>query len=185
MLQAQYASNDPGYLGCKNKECKQRDSRGKCTVKTCSATLQFHVINIRTDIEFVFFAGGFITPCILKRTTPTSFANPKKPLYAHLSSIDSTGNSVRHSQLHFMLFFSFWFISIHFLIRKMQIRVTWVSGDKSPQKVQYGNGKSQTSAVTTFSQDDMCSKYISLLYLLHIAVWKILIRIKLFKLFSW
>ncbi|KAK1360460.1 Purple acid phosphatase [Heracleum sosnowskyi] len=129
-VKAQYASSDPGYLGCKNHECKQRDSRGKCAVKTCTATLQFHVINIRTDIEFVFFAGGFITPCILKRTTPTSFANPKKPLYGHLSSIDSTGNSMR---------------------------VTWVSGDDSPQQVQYGNGKSQTSVVTTFSQADMCS----------------------------
>uniref|UniRef100_A0A164VFR4 Purple acid phosphatase n=1 Tax=Daucus carota subsp. sativus TaxID=79200 RepID=A0A164VFR4_DAUCS len=127
---AQYASSDPGYLACKNQECQQRNARGDCVVKTCSATLQFHVINIRTDIEFVFFAGGFITPCILKRTTPTSFANPKKPLYGHLSSIDSTGNSMR---------------------------VTWVSGDKTPQKVQYGNGKSQTSVVTTFSQADMCS----------------------------
>ncbi|WOH04412.1 hypothetical protein DCAR_0623821 [Daucus carota subsp. sativus] len=129
-VKAQYASSDPGYLACKNQECQQRNARGDCVVKTCSATLQFHVINIRTDIEFVFFAGGFITPCILKRTTPTSFANPKKPLYGHLSSIDSTGNSMR---------------------------VTWVSGDKTPQKVQYGNGKSQTSVVTTFSQADMCS----------------------------
>ncbi|KAK1385438.1 hypothetical protein POM88_023173 [Heracleum sosnowskyi] len=96
----------------------------------CNASLQFHVINIRTDIEFVFFSGGFVTPCILKRSTPRAFANPNTPLYGHLSSIDSTGNSMR---------------------------VTWVSGDKSPQQVQYGNGKSETSTVTTFSQDDMCS----------------------------
>lgn len=129
-VKAQYASSDPGYLGCKNKECKHRNRRGACVVKTCSATLEFHVINIRTDIEFVFFAGGFVTPCILKRTMPRSFANPKKPLYGHLSSIDSTGSSMR---------------------------VTWVSGDNSPQQVQYGNGKSQTSVVTTFSQADMCS----------------------------
>ncbi|KAK1370470.1 Purple acid phosphatase [Heracleum sosnowskyi] len=129
-VKAQYVSSDPDYLGCKKKECKKRDKGGACVVTTCSASLQFHVINIRTDIEFVFFSGGFVTPCILKRSTPRAFANPNTPLYGHLSSIDSTGNSMR---------------------------VTWVSGDKSPQQVQYGNGKSETSTVTTFSQDDMCS----------------------------
>uniref|UniRef100_A0A166HZH3 Purple acid phosphatase n=1 Tax=Daucus carota subsp. sativus TaxID=79200 RepID=A0A166HZH3_DAUCS len=128
-VKAQYVSSDPGYLGCKKKECKKRDKGGACVVTTCSASLKFHVINIRTDIEFVFFSGGFLTPCILKRSTPRPFANPKIPLYGHLSSIDSTGNSMR---------------------------VTWVSGDNSPQQVQYGNGKSQISTVTTFSQDDMC-----------------------------
>lgn len=40
----------------------------------------------------------------------------------------------------------------------VQMRLTWVSGDKKPQQVQYGDGKSQTSAVTTFSQDDMHSE---------------------------
>ncbi|ONK78435.1 uncharacterized protein A4U43_C02F18730 [Asparagus officinalis] len=39
----------------------------------------------------------------------------------------------------------------------VKMRLTWVSGDKSPQKVQYGDGKSETSAVTTFTQNDMCS----------------------------
>ena len=38
------------------------------------------------------------------------------------------------------------------------MRLTWVSGDKEPQQVQYENGKTVTSTVTTFSQDDMCSK---------------------------
>lgn len=88
-------SSDPDYLGCKKKECKKYDKGGVCVVTTCSASLEFHVINIRTDIEFVFFAGGFETPCVLKRSDPISFANPKKPLYGHLSSIDSTGQSVR------------------------------------------------------------------------------------------
>ncbi|KAK9283452.1 hypothetical protein L1049_011696 [Liquidambar formosana] len=37
------------------------------------------------------------------------------------------------------------------------MRLTWVSGDKEPQQVQYGDGKSQASEVTTFSQDNMCS----------------------------
>jgi hypothetical protein len=40
----------------------------------------------------------------------------------------------------------------------IQMRITWVSGDKAPQQVQYGNGKMQRSEVTTFSQDDMKSE---------------------------
>lgn len=40
----------------------------------------------------------------------------------------------------------------------LQMRVTWVSGDKEAQQVQYGNGSSQKSQVTTFSQHDMCSE---------------------------
>ncbi|GJU39473.1 hypothetical protein Tco_1192430 [Tanacetum coccineum] len=39
---AQYVNNDPGYIGCKKKECKKYDQEGKCLVKTCSAS----VINI-------------------------------------------------------------------------------------------------------------------------------------------
>ena len=38
------------------------------------------------------------------------------------------------------------------------MRLTWVSGDKEPQQVQYGDRKRQTSEVTTFTQDDMCSE---------------------------
>ncbi|KAI3770466.1 hypothetical protein L6452_01600 [Arctium lappa] len=37
------------------------------------------------------------------------------------------------------------------------IRLTWISGDKNPQQVQYGDGKSQASQVSTFTQNDMCS----------------------------
>ncbi|KAK7312124.1 hypothetical protein VNO77_35740 [Canavalia gladiata] len=102
----------------------------KCTNNKCSGTIQFHVVNIRTDIEFVFFSGGFLQPCIRGRSGPFSFANPKSPLYGHLSSMDSTGTS---------------------------LKLTWVSGDKEPQQVQYGKGKTATSTVTTFSQSDMCS----------------------------
>ncbi|XP_059434869.1 probable inactive purple acid phosphatase 27 [Corylus avellana] len=128
-VKAQYMSNDPDYINCTKKECKEYDN-GSCVVTNCSGSLRFHVINIRTDIEFVFFAGGFDTPCVLTRSNPVNFSNPKQPLYGHLSSIDSTGTSMR---------------------------VTWVSGDKAPQQVQYGDGKMQTSEVTTFSQDDMIS----------------------------
>ena len=91
-------SNDPDYKSCKKKECKKYEN-GKCVVTTCAGSLTFHAINIRTDIEFVFFAGGFKTPCILTRSTPVSFASPEKPLYGHLSSIDSTGTSVRKTYL--------------------------------------------------------------------------------------
>jgi hypothetical protein len=128
-VKAQYVSNDPDYLNCTKSECKKY-IEGKCVVTTCSGTLKFHVINIRTDIEFIFFGGGFITPCILIRSDPIGFTNPNKPLYGHLSSIDSTSTS---------------------------IRLTWISGNKNPQQVQYGDGKTQVSKVSSFSQDDMCN----------------------------
>jgi hypothetical protein len=86
-------SNDPDYVNCTKKECKEYDN-GSCVVTTCSGSLRFHVINIRIDIEFVFFAGGFDTLCVLTRSNPVNFANPKQPLYGHLSSIDSIGTSV-------------------------------------------------------------------------------------------
>ncbi|XP_048330082.2 probable inactive purple acid phosphatase 27 [Ziziphus jujuba] len=129
-VKAIYLSKDPGYLNCTKTECKKHNKDGKCEVKTCTGSLQFHVINIRTDIEFVFFGGGFETPCIFSRTKPINFDNPNKPLYGHLSSIDSTGTSMR---------------------------LTWVSGDKKPQKVEYTDGKSKLSEVSTFSQHNMCS----------------------------
>ncbi|KAL0007066.1 hypothetical protein SO802_008568 [Lithocarpus litseifolius] len=128
-VKAQYVKNDPDYLNCTKKEC-QESVLGKCVVATCSGSLTFHVINIRTNIEFVFFAGGFDTPCILTRSNPLDFTNPNMPLFGHLSSIDSTGKSMR---------------------------LTWVSGDEKPQQVQYGDGMSQNSVFTTFTQDDMCS----------------------------
>ncbi|XP_077219257.1 nucleotide pyrophosphatase/phosphodiesterase-like [Tasmannia lanceolata] len=127
-VKAQFLSTDPDYLGCKKHECKKQ-AKGVCLVRTCSASLTFHVINIRTDIEFVFFAGGFDTPCLLNRSDPITFANPQMPLYGHLSSVDSSGESMR---------------------------LTWVSGDATPQQIQYGDGKSETSQVSTFTQKDMC-----------------------------
>ncbi|XP_009765790.1 probable inactive purple acid phosphatase 27 [Nicotiana sylvestris] len=130
-VKAQYLSKDPGYLRCKKKECKKY-VKGSCVERSCSASLSFHVVNFRTDIEFVLFAGGFATPCILKTSNKLSFTNPKQPLHAHLSTIDSTGTSMR---------------------------VTWVSGDRAPQQLQYGNGKSVPSKVSTFTQKDMCSAF--------------------------
>ncbi|XP_042479945.1 probable inactive purple acid phosphatase 27, partial [Macadamia integrifolia] len=128
-VKAQYLHNDPHFLSCNKTKCEE-SINGFCVVRTCSGSLTFHVINIRTDIEFVFFTGGFDTPCILRRTHPVKFSNPNAPLYGHLSSVDSTGESMR---------------------------LTWVSGDHNPQQVQFGNGYSQTSEVTTFTQNDMCS----------------------------
>lgn len=43
------------------------------------------------------------------------------------------------------------------------MRLTWVSGDKEPQQVQYKDGKTKLSEVTTFSRDNMCSKFLNLL----------------------
>lgn len=87
-------SNDPDYLSCKKQECKKYDKNGKCVRRTCSAMLSFHVVNIRTEIEFVAFGGGFENPCVIKRSNSIGFANPNMPLYGHVSSIDSTSTSV-------------------------------------------------------------------------------------------
>ena len=156
-MQAQFVSNDPDYLSCKKQECKKYEN-GKCVAVTCAGSLTFHAINIRTDIEFVFFAGGFQTPCILTRSNPVSFASPEKPLYGHISSIDSTGTSVSS---HFHTMIKYWMCSFVFHLSKrywlLQMRLTWVSGDKEPQQVQY-EGKSEGSEVVTFTQDDMCGK---------------------------
>ncbi|KAL1125009.1 hypothetical protein V6Z11_A13G014100 [Gossypium hirsutum] len=133
-VKAKYVTSDPSYLSCKNQKCQKYGNNGDCEVRTCAGSLSFHVVNIRTNIEFVFFAGGFSTPCILTKTdVPLKFSNPNSPLHGHLSSIDSTATSMR---------------------------LTWVSGDKEPQQVQYGDGKSQTSEVTTFSAADMCSSIV-------------------------
>ncbi|KAB1223680.1 putative inactive purple acid phosphatase 1 [Morella rubra] len=129
-VKAQYVSNDPNYLSCTNTQCQVYHLFGNCIVTTCNGTITFQVVNRRTDIEFVFSAGGFDTPCILARSSPLAFANPNMPLNGHLSSIDSSGASMR---------------------------LTWVSGNGAPQQVQYGNGMSQTSVVSTFTQADMCS----------------------------
>lgn len=40
-----------------------------------------------------------------------------------------------------------------------QMRLTWVSGNNAPQQVQYGDGSSETSQVSTFTRDDMCSEF--------------------------
>ncbi|KAG2601346.1 hypothetical protein PVAP13_5KG584000 [Panicum virgatum] len=124
-VKAQYLTTDPGYLGCNNAACQKRGgASGACRVRTCAATLAFHVVNFRSDVEFVLFSGGFGTPCVLKRSGALRFANPASPLYGHLSSTDSTATSMR---------------------------LTWVSGDGRPQQVQYGAGKSAASQVATFT----------------------------------
>ncbi|XP_051226314.1 probable inactive purple acid phosphatase 27 [Lolium perenne] len=130
-VKAQLVKSDPNYLGCRKAACQKRDGSGACEVRTCSATLTFHVVNFRTDVEFVFFSDGFQTPCVLKRSGVLRFANPAKPLHGHLSSTDSTATSMK---------------------------LTWVSGDGRPQQVQYAGGsRSAASEVTTFTQKDMCS----------------------------
>lgn len=135
-VKAQYLSHDPDYLSCENSKClvHNRKKKGVCDVKTCTASLTFHIVNIRTEIEFVLFTSGFENPCWLKSSGPLGFANPKAPLYGHLSSMDSTATSMK---------------------------LRWISGDKKPQQVQYGAGNnSQTSQVATFTQDEMCSNLI-------------------------
>ncbi|KAK8950263.1 putative inactive purple acid phosphatase 24 [Platanthera guangdongensis] len=129
-VKAQYMNTDPSYLSCHKNACMEYGEDNKCLVQTCSGSVTFHFVNIRTDLEFVFFAGGFDAPCILKRSPPIAFANPSQPLHGHLSTVDSTGTNMK---------------------------LTWVSGDGSAQQVQYADGRNSTSLVTTFTQHDMCS----------------------------
>uniref|UniRef100_A0A7N0VLU7 Purple acid phosphatase Fn3-like domain-containing protein n=1 Tax=Kalanchoe fedtschenkoi TaxID=63787 RepID=A0A7N0VLU7_KALFE len=98
-IKAQFLSSDPDYLGCKKKECttayqKDINNTNVGCIKTCGATLSFHVVNIRTDIQFILFSGGFETPCVRSRASSVGFANPKMPLHGHLSSVDSAATSV-------------------------------------------------------------------------------------------
>ncbi|CAN1344540.1 Probable inactive purple acid phosphatase 27 [Linum perenne] len=93
-VKGQFLNNDPDYLACKNKECHKYNGN-QCQASTCLGTLTFHVINFRTDVEFVFLTGGFNVPCVFARSAPLKFANPNQPLYSHLSTIDSSGTS-RH-----------------------------------------------------------------------------------------
>ncbi|CAN0917162.1 Probable inactive purple acid phosphatase 27 [Linum grandiflorum] len=127
--EGQLVSSDGEYLGCKKKQC-QKSNGTICSVSTCNATITFHVVNFRTDVEFVFFTGGFDAPCILSRSGPFKFANPNQPLYSHISSVDSSATSMK---------------------------VTWVSGSDESQQVKYGDGHTINSVPTTFTQDDMCS----------------------------
>ncbi|CAI0560318.1 unnamed protein product [Linum tenue] len=128
-VKGQWVSHDPDYLGCKKEQC-QKWNGPVCDVSTCNGTITFHVVNFRTDVEFVFFTGGFDAPCILARSGPLKFANPNQPLYAHISSIDSSGTSMK---------------------------VTWVSGSEESQVVQYGDGQATESEATIFTRDDMCT----------------------------
>ncbi|KAE8648458.1 hypothetical protein Csa_008180, partial [Cucumis sativus] len=92
-VKAAYLSSDPDYLPCKKKGCVVPPVGDKCEEPTCIATLSFHIINFRTDVEFFLFDGGFLTPCLLYKSKTLSFQNPNAPLYGHLSSIDSTATS--------------------------------------------------------------------------------------------
>lgn len=93
-LQYKFLESDPGYLSCSKSTCQQTVA-GVCVVQTCSGSVSFRLINIRTDLTFVLFSGGLTTPCLITATAPLAFANPKSPLSGHLSSVDSTGTQVR------------------------------------------------------------------------------------------
>lgn len=93
VLQYQKLENDPLYTSCNKSTC-QDSVGGHCVTTTCSGSLTFRLINIRTDITFVFFTGGFLVPCVLNTSATLPFANPKSPLYGHLSSVDSTATQV-------------------------------------------------------------------------------------------
>lgn len=127
-VKAQFLNNDPSYTSCAISSCKRRIGQ-RCLVKTCTGSITFNVINIRTDVEFVVFRGGFRAPCILKRSKPLKFANPIMPLYGHLSSMDSTGTSMK---------------------------ISWISGSNQTQYVKYGKGLVAESSVSTYTRKDMC-----------------------------
>jgi hypothetical protein len=125
----QFVSADPQYLSCGNSQC-QNEVLDQCLVKTCNGSVTFRIINIRTDVVFVLFTGGLDVPCVLETSNALSFANPSSPLYGHLSSLDSTGTSMR---------------------------LTWVSGDGNPQELYY-NGESSTSTVSTFNKSQFLAQ---------------------------
>ncbi|KAL2649881.1 hypothetical protein R1flu_018009 [Riccia fluitans] len=124
-----YLKEDPGYLSCATSVCQKEGLFGKCLIKTCAASINFRLINIRTDILFVLFRGGLQVPCVAAKAGPLSFANPSAPLYGHISSVDSSGTSMQ---------------------------LTWVSGDSAPQTVQFANGMTASSTVKTFTRENMC-----------------------------
>ena len=95
-MQFQFLKDDPTYMKCSTQKCSKR-ILGVCVARSCSGSLTFDIINIRTDIKFVFFTGGFHAPCVLAYSSPLSFANPNQPLYGHLSLVDSSGMTVRLS----------------------------------------------------------------------------------------
>ena len=73
-LQAMYMSDDPDYLSCNKHECKN-----ECIVRTCSGTLTFHAINIRTDIEFVLYIQWGIQDALHSRQVrPLQFCQSKE-----------------------------------------------------------------------------------------------------------
>ncbi|XP_038690624.1 probable inactive purple acid phosphatase 27 isoform X1 [Tripterygium wilfordii] len=129
-VKSQPVKNDRDYLTCGDKEC-YKYQKNICLYETCSATLKFHVVNIRTSIAFVLFGGGFSKPCFLAKSQTVRFVNPKKPLYGHVSSVGSRGT---------------------------KMRVTWVSGDFLPQEVQYegADPKKEILLPTQFTRRDMC-----------------------------
>ncbi len=110
-MQYRYVSADPEYLSCGNSECRE-EILGKCLVKTCSGSITFRIINIRTTMLFAFFTGGFDAPCLLKTSSALNFSNPSSPLYAHLASPDSTATSVcatsRSSKCSCGMWFCLW-----------------------------------------------------------------------------
>lgn len=209
LLQYKFLNSDPGYVPCSTPKCEVGVA-GNCLVQTCAATVSFRMINIRSDLTFVLFSGGLATPCVIAATAPVGFANPKSPLYGHLSSVDSTGAQVRHlcpktSPSHFHSWILQYKVSVtqcklcqnwladmileffyqgvecssfcidldsytactkridckHLgCVKFFQMRLTWVSGDSTPQQVVY-NGATANSTVTTFTPAQMCCKLVS------------------------
>lgn len=92
-LQYKFLSTDPEYISCGKTNCEVTVG-SNCLVQSCSGSVSFRLINIRTDVFFVFFTGGLALPCVINTSSTLSFANPKSPLYGHLSSVDSTGTQV-------------------------------------------------------------------------------------------
>lgn len=55
------------------------------------------------------------------------------------------------------------------------MRLTWVSGDKEPQQVRYGDGKSEISQVTTFTQKDMSGTFSSYIIIFYFILYHYII----------
>ncbi|KAG2678540.1 hypothetical protein I3760_11G007400 [Carya illinoinensis] len=105
--------------------------------KTGKASLNFRLINQRSDFSFALFSGGLSNPKLLAvSNTIIAFANPKAPLYPRLSQGKSWN----------------------------EMTVTWTSGYNATEAVPFvawglkGEPQSQSPAGTlTFSRNSMCA----------------------------
>ncbi|ESW03450.1 hypothetical protein PHAVU_011G014900 [Phaseolus vulgaris] len=118
----------------------------------CSASNPF--ISVHVTSNSTLSDEGFVT------VTVTGVSNPSKyDWVAMISPIDSDVDSCLMKEFFYLQTGDTAKLPLlcHYPVK---MRLTWVSGDKKPQQIQYANGKIATSTVSTFSKTDMCSSFL-------------------------